>query len=103
MKNIVNLSTVVVIACMMIAFYTVNITTYANEEVRYECVQCGKPADSHGGAIMVEQDAERLIFCCPECIDKHKKGYQSESNEEDMHHDPGEQKDYDKYKDYGKY
>ena len=54
MRKIGNLSVVVVIACIMIAFYTGSITTYANEEAGHECVQCGKPADSHGGEVTVE-------------------------------------------------
>ncbi len=87
MRKIANLSVVVVIACMIIAFYIVNITTYANEEVRHECVQCGKPSDSHGGTITVEQDDELLIFCCPDCVDKHNKGYHDESHKDDEHDD----------------
>ena len=85
MKKIVNLLVVVVIACMMIGFYTVNITTYANEEVGNECVQCGKPADSHGGAIIVEHDGEPLILCCPNCFDKHKKEHNDESHKDVDH------------------
>ncbi len=87
MKKIVSLLVVVFIACMLIDFYTVNITTYANEEVGNECVQCGKPGDSHGGAIKVEHDNELLIFCCPSCIDKHKKGHHDESHKDDEHVD----------------
>jgi hypothetical protein len=97
MKKIVNLSVVVVIACMMIAFYTGNITTYASEEAGHECVQCGKPADSHGGAITVEHDGEHLAFCCPECVNKHQGGQHDESHTEGEHHDQGEHKGHDKH------
>ncbi len=71
-RKIVSLSVVVVIACMMIAVYTCNLTTFANEEAGHMCMQCEKPADSHGGAIIVEHDGAYLAFCCPDCISKHK-------------------------------
>ena len=85
MRKIVNLSVIVVIVCMMIAFYTTSITTYANEEAGHECMQCGKPADSYGGAIKIEHDGELLIFCCPNCVDNHKKGHHDESHKDDEH------------------
>ncbi len=85
MKKILNLFVVVVIVCMLIAFYTVKITAYANEDVSNECVQCGKLSDVHGGAIKVEQDGELLIFCCPNCIDKHKKRHHGEYHKDDKH------------------
>ena len=98
MRKIVNLSVVVVIACMMIAFYTCSITTYANEEAGHECVQCGKPADSHGGAITVEHDGGNLTFCSQGCVNKHEKGHHDESShKDDEHHDHGEHKDHDKH------
>ena len=87
MKKTLNLLVIVVIACMLISFYTVNITTYANEEVGNVCVQCGKPSDSQGGAIKVEHDGELLVFCCPNCIDKHKKKHHDESHKDDKHDD----------------
>ncbi len=93
MKKIVNLFVVVVIACMTISFYTVNITTYANEEAAHKCFQCGKSADSHGGAIKVEHEGELLIFCCPNCVDKHKKVHHNESHKDDEH---GDHKSHDK-------
>ncbi len=85
MRKIVNLSVVVVIVCMMIAFYTTSIITYANEKADHGCVQCGKPADSYGGAIKIEHDGELLIFCCPNCVDNHKKGHHDESHKDDEH------------------
>ncbi|MCP4253207.1 MAG: hypothetical protein GY775_07330 [Candidatus Scalindua sp.] len=86
MVKIVNLF-VVVIVCMIIAIHTVNITTYANEEVGNECVQCGKPADSYGGAITIEHDVKPLIFCCPNCVDKHKKGIHDKLHKDSDHND----------------
>ncbi len=84
MKKTVNLLVIVVIACMMIAFYSVDIMTYANEEVGNECVQCGNPADIHGGAIKVEHDGELLVFCCPNCIDKRKREHHDETHKDDV-------------------
>lgn len=98
MKKIVNLSVVVVIACMVIAFYTGNITTYANEEAGQKCVQCGKAADSHGGVITVEHDGEQLAFCCQGCANKHDKGHVDESShKEGEHHDHGEHEGHEKH------
>ncbi len=97
MNKIVNLSVVVVIACMMVAFNIVNIATYANEEVVHECVQCEKPADSCGGVIIVEHDDKELFFCCPDCVDKHKKGLSNKAIKDDKHHDPGKQKGNNMY------
>ncbi len=98
MRKIVNLSVVVVIACMVIAFYTGNITTYANEEAGQKCVQCGKAADSHGGVITVEHDGEHLAFCCQGCANKHEKGHVDESShKEGEHHDHGEHEGHEKH------
>ncbi len=98
MRKIVNLSVVAFIACMMIAFYTGSLKTYANEESGHECVQCGKAADSHGGAITVEHDKGHLTFCCQGCANKYEKGHHDESSHKDGdHHDHGEHKGHDKH------
>ncbi len=97
MRKIVNLSVVFVIACMMIALYTGSITTYANEEAGHECVQCGKPADSHGGAVTVKHDDKQLVFCCQGCVKKHEKGHHDESHHSEEHHDHGEHKGHEKH------
>jgi hypothetical protein len=96
-RKIVNLSVVFVIACMMIAFYTGSITTYANEEAGHECVQCGKPADSHGGAVTVEHDGEHLTFCCQGCVNKHEKGHHDESSHKDDEHGHSEHEGHEKH------
>lgn len=97
MKKIVNLSVVIFIACLVIAFYAGNIKTYANEEAGHECVQCGKPADSHGGAITVEHDGEHLTFCCQDCVNEHEKEHHDKSHKDDEHHDHGEHEGHDQH------
>ena len=84
MKKTVNL-VVVVAACMMIAFYAASITTHAGEEAGNKWVQCGQPADIHGGAIKVEHDKELQVFCCPKCIDNYKREHQDKSHKDEGH------------------
>lgn len=98
MKRIVNLTLIVVFACLLVAFYAGTVTTYAHEKAGNECVQCGKPADSHGGAVTVEHDGEHLTFCCQGCANKYEKGHHDESHHKDeVHHDQGEHKGHDKH------
>jgi hypothetical protein len=86
-KRITNLTVVVVFACLMIAFCASSVTTFAADgHPADKCLQCGKPADSHGGAVIVETGDKHQIFCCQGCANKHAKGHHDESHHKDEGH-----------------
>ncbi len=95
MKRIVHLTAVVAFACLLIAFYATNVTTYASEKSDNECELCGKPSDSHGKPVTIEQDGENLTFCCQGCVNKYEKEHQDKSYKEEGH--PGKHKGDDKH------
>ncbi len=92
MKRIINIIVIVVFACLIVTFYAYNATTFANDEADHKCVECGKPSNSHGGAITIDHDGEHLTSCYQGCTNKHEKKYHDKSSKEENHHDHGEHK-----------
>lgn len=95
MKRIVNLTVVVTFACLMLAFCAGSVTTFADVHPADKCLECGKPANSHGGAVTVEEGDKHQVFCCQGCANKYAKGHHDESHNKDKehhgegHHDKG--------------
>ncbi len=86
MKRTVNLTVVVVFACLMIAFCAGRVTTFANEHAAGKCAQCGELNDSHVGAVTVEHDGEHQTFCCPSCATKYANEHHEGAHHEDEGH-----------------
>ncbi len=94
MKRVTCFIGIVVIAFALIAFSSTNFTL-ASDESGDKCEFCGKPNDSHGGAINVEQDGETKTFCCKGCVNKYEKEHHDKSQGKDDH--PGKHKWDDKH------
>lgn len=96
MKRITNLAVVVLFACLMIAFCANSVTTFAaDKHAAGNCAQCGKPNDSHVGAVTVEHDGENQTFCCPSCATTYANAHQEGSHHENKgHHEHGEHHDH---------
>ena len=96
MKRIVNLTVVVVFACLMIAFCAGSVTTFADGHPADKCVECGKAANSHGEAVVVETDGKHQSFCCQGCVNKYEKEHHDESQNKDKEHHSEGHHDKDK-------
>ena len=98
MKRIINLTVVVVFACLMIAFCAGSVTTFADEHAAGLCAQCGEPNDGHVGAVTVEHDGEHQTFCCPSCATKYANEHHKESHHEDKGHHEHDEDHHDEHK-----
>ncbi len=91
MKRIVNLTVVVVFACLMVAFCAGSVTTFANEDEAGNCAQCGESNDGHVGAVTVEHDGEHQTFGCPTWATKYANAHREGSGHDDEgHHEHNE-------------
>ncbi len=88
MKRITNLTVVVTFTCLMIAFCAGSVTTFASSHHPADrCLECGNPADSHGGAVIVEAGDQYQVFCCQRCAKKYAKEHHDESHQKHGEHD----------------
>ncbi len=97
MKRNINVIIIVVFACLIVTFYAYNATIFANDEAGHKCVECGKPSNSHGGAITIDHDGEHLTFCCQGCANKHEEKHHDKSSKDEDNHDHGEHKGHAKH------
>ncbi len=87
MKRITNLTVVVVFACLMIAFSTGSVTTFASDgHDAGLCAQCGESNDGHVGAVTVEHNGEHHTFCCPSCATKYANAHKGGAHHEEAGH-----------------
>jgi hypothetical protein len=87
MKQITNLTVVVIFACLMIAFCAGSVTTFAADEHGAGlCAQCGESNDGHVGAVTVEHNGEHQTFCCPSCATMYSNAHQDGSHHKDTGH-----------------
>lgn len=82
-KRVACLTLVVAFACLMVVNYVGNAAVFAEEKASQDqnCVACGEPADSRGGAVTAEVDGETLTFCSEDCVEKFGSGEGAESDE----------------------
>jgi hypothetical protein len=79
MKRIVCITSIVVFACLLIAFYATNVT-YAGEDSD-KCAFCEKPADSQGKPVKTDEGT----FCCKGCAEKYVKDHEDKSAKKAEH------------------
>ncbi len=81
MKRFINIFVVAVFACLIVSLYTGNVTTFANEGDAPKCVECGKLASSHGGAVIEEHKGTKTIFCCKGCAKQYAQEAKKQAKE----------------------